>query len=44
MLKMLDTLQLFPRENGTLPFLIVDGHGSHFELPFLGYICNPEGK
>ena len=42
MLTKLDQLKKFPRDNGTLPFLIADGHGSRFELPFLDYICNPE--
>ena len=30
------------REMGMTPFLLVDGHGSRFELPFLDYIHNPE--
>ena len=40
----LDTLHIFDadRECGFKPFLLVDGHRSRFELPFLRYICNKE--
>ncbi len=38
----MDTLDLFPREDGVTPFfLLLDGHGSRLELPFLQYINNP---
>ncbi len=40
-LKHMDTLDLFPREDGVTPFLLLDGHGSRLELPFLQYINNP---
>jgi hypothetical protein len=39
MLKCIDSLQVFDRENSGLnPFLILDGHGSRFDLEFLKYI------
>ena len=39
----LDLLNLFPRDNQNIkPFLLLDGHGSRLELPFLNYINNPE--
>ena len=38
----LDHLKVFPRANGLKPFLLVDGHGSRFELPFLRYINTAE--
>ena len=41
-LQTLDKLDLFPRVNGVRPFLLLDGHGSRFELPFLAYINDPE--
>jgi hypothetical protein len=36
MLERMDSLDLFPRgaEGGPLPFLLLDGHGSRFQLPF----------
>ena len=37
----LDRLELFVRENGMKPFVLFDGHGSRFGLPFLRYINNP---
>jgi hypothetical protein len=41
MLKAMDSLQVFDRSTGLNPFLLLDGHGSHFELDFLEYInCN----
>jgi hypothetical protein len=43
MLRTMDDLKLFPRtEFGPKPFLLLDGHGSHFELPFLEYIWHQE--
>jgi len=41
-LKQMGDLKLFPREDGIKPFLLLDGHGSRFELPFLQYVNNPE--
>ena len=42
-LSALDSLLIFDinRRNGIKPFLLVDGHRSRFELPFLEYICSP---
>jgi hypothetical protein len=41
MLKAMDDLQVFDRSTGLNPFLLLDGHRSHFELDFLEYInCN----
>jgi len=40
-LKTLDLYNLFPRNDGVKPFLLLDGHGSRLELPFLQYINNP---
>jgi len=41
-LRTLDETQIFDedRENGVKPLMLVDGHGSRFELPFLRYISN----
>ena len=36
----LDSFDLFDRENGKSPFLLLDGHNSRFQLPFLEYILN----
>jgi hypothetical protein len=44
MLHTLDELNVFNRESGLNPFLILDGHGSRFELEFLEYINDPEHK
>ena len=43
-LKTLDTLKVYEsyRDNGAVPFLLVDGHMSRFSTPFLEYITNPE--
>jgi hypothetical protein len=41
MLKTMDSLKVFDRSDGVSPFLLLDGHGSRFELPFLQYINNP---
>jgi hypothetical protein len=38
MLKKIDNLELFHRSDGIDPFLLLDGHGSRFEEPFVGYI------
>jgi hypothetical protein len=34
----MDELDLFPRDDEVKPFLLLDGHGSRLELPFLQYI------
>jgi len=41
-LQTLDETQIFDedRENGVKPLMLVDGHSSRFELPFLRYISN----
>ena len=41
MLKTLDFYNLFPCIDGVKPFLLLDGHWSRLELPFLQYINNP---
>ena len=38
MLLHMHNCHLFNRTDGVLPFLLLDGHGSRFELPFLEYI------
>jgi len=38
MLKYIDDKQVFNCSTGLNPFLLLDGHGSHFELEFLEYI------
>ena len=43
-LETLDCLGIFLRENGIKPMLLVDGHGSRFQLPFLEYINNVDHK
>ena len=40
-LKKMEELDLFPRTDGLKPFLLLDGHGSRLELPFLQYINSP---
>jgi hypothetical protein len=40
-LEQMDHLNLFPRTDGIKPFLLLDGHGSRLELPFLEYINDP---
>jgi hypothetical protein len=45
MLERMDSLNLFPRAaDGPLPFLLLDGHGSRFQLPFMRYIGDTEHK
>ncbi len=38
MLRVIDRFKDFDRSDGIAPFLLLDGHGSRFELPFLKYI------
>ena len=40
----LDKLKIFDRSKGILPFFLLDGHGSRFELPFLEYINDTSHK
>jgi hypothetical protein len=40
-LKHMDKLNIFPRQDGLKPFLLLDGHGSRLELPFLKYVNDP---
>ena len=42
MLQTIDSLNLFPREGNIRPFLLLDGHRSRLELPFLQYINTPK--
>jgi hypothetical protein len=44
MLRHIDKYKVFDRADGIDPFLILDGHGSRFELPFLEYINKPIHK
>ena len=39
-LQHIDSYNVFQREDGRMPFLLLDGHQSRFELPFLEYITN----
>ena len=41
-LKTLDNLKVFPRNDGVSPFLLLDGHSSRLQAPFLQYINTPE--
>ena len=38
----LDHIGVFDRSEGKIPFLLLDGHGSRIQLPFLEYINNPD--
>ena len=44
MLKTMDSFNLFDRSDGVPPFLILDGHGSRFDVTFLEYINNDDTK
>jgi hypothetical protein len=45
MLAAIDELQVFDRQEASLnPFLLLEGHGSRFELDFLHYINEDETK
>ena len=37
----LDHIKCVDRSNGRKPFLLVDGHGSRFQLDFLKYVIDP---
>ncbi len=41
MLASIDKLGVFDRTDGVAPFLLLDGHGSRFDLKFLQYINSP---
>jgi hypothetical protein len=41
MLQTMDNIGVFDRSDGVSPFLILDGHGSRFDLTFLEYINTP---
>jgi hypothetical protein len=43
LLKYLDEKLAFD-QTAADPFLLLDGYGSHFEIPFLNYINNPTSK
>ena len=36
----IDSFNVMERRNGLYPFLLLDGHKSRFELPFLEYITS----
>jgi hypothetical protein len=40
MLSFIDSFNIFDRSNGKKPFLLLDGHHSRMDLPFLDYIHN----
>jgi hypothetical protein len=42
MLKTIDELNVFDRSDGIPPFLLLDGHGSRFDLEFLEYVNGVE--
>jgi hypothetical protein len=44
MLEVLDSCNIFDRDNGTTPFLLLDGHHSRFGLPFLQCIHSEQYK
>ena len=43
-LREMDARGIFKREDGRVPFLLLDGHGSRIELEFLQYVSDPEHK
>jgi hypothetical protein len=44
MLKTMDELKVFDRSDGIPPFLLLDGHGSRFDLEFLEYVNGADTK
>jgi hypothetical protein len=44
MLKRMDVSECFDRSDGIDPFLLIDGHGSRFKLPFVEYIHGDYGS
>lgn len=43
-LEQMDKLNLFPRRANVKPFLLLDGHGSRLQLPFLEYVNSPSNS
>lgn len=44
MLKHMDKFAIFDRSEGRCPFLLLDGHQSRFNVPFLDYVHHPNNK
>ena len=44
MLQEIDDLEIFDQTTGLNPFLLLDGHGSRFELEYLEYIHSEKTK
>ncbi len=44
MLQAIDDLEIFDQTTGLNPFLLLDGHGSRFELEYLEYIHSEKTK
>jgi hypothetical protein len=42
MIRYINKLNIFDCNDGVLPFLLLNGHGSRFKLPFLEYITNKD--
>ena len=40
-LQILDGLQVFSRDDGSMPFLLLDGHSTRLDPLFLAYVNNP---
>ena len=43
-LRYMDSIELFAREDGKIPFLLLDAHGSRLTLEFLRYVNEPSHK
>ena len=43
-LRYMDSIELFAREDGKIPFLLLDAHGSRLTLEFLRYVNDPSHK
>jgi len=43
-LKEIDSRQLFPRTEGRVPFLLLDGYGSRTKFKFLEYVNDEKHK
>jgi hypothetical protein len=44
MLRYIDSRDIFDRSTGLNPFLLLDGHGSRFDLEFLEYVTAADTK
>jgi hypothetical protein len=44
MLAFLDELNVFDRSKGILPMLLLDGHHSRLEYPFVDYVTKPDNR